>query len=62
MSDERDIYKNPEGYEKNVEAQRARECHGRYVLVDRHTRIFVKEGEDAKAKVKRFIERTRNSK
>lgn len=58
-----DLEKNPSGTEIKVYQQREREKHGRYVSVPgdkTHTRIFVRDGEDAEKKIAAYLERINN--
>lgn len=58
-----DMEKNPNGTEIKVYQQREREKHGRYVSVPgdkTHTRIFVRDGEDAEKKIAAYLERINN--
>ena len=58
-----DLEKNPNGTEIKVYQQREREKHGRYVSVPgdkTHTRIFVRDGEDAEKKIAAYLERINN--
>jgi hypothetical protein len=58
-----DLEKNPNGTEIKVYQQREREKHGRYVSVPgdkTHTRIFVRDGEDAEKKIATYLERINN--
>lgn len=58
-----DLEKNPKGTELKVAHQREMEKHGKYVAVPRdktHTRIFVRNGEDAEKKIAAYLERINN--
>lgn len=58
-----DLEKNPTGTELKVAHQREMEKHGKYVAVPgdkTQTRIFVRNGEDAKKKIAAYLERINN--
>lgn len=58
-----DLEKNPVGTELKVAQQREREKKGRYVTIPgdkSHTRIFVRDDEDAGKKVTSYLERINN--
>lgn len=55
-----DLEKNPTGTGLKVELQREREQNGQYVSIPgdkTHTRIFVRNGEDAEKKIATYLER-----
>jgi hypothetical protein len=58
-----DLEKNPAGTELKVAQQREKEKKGRYVTIPgdkSHTRIFVRDDEDAGKKVTSYLERINN--
>lgn len=58
-----DLEKNPSGTELKIDRHRELEKHGKYVAVPcdkTHTRIFVRNGEDAKKKIAAYLERINN--
>lgn len=58
-----DLESNPRGTELKVAQQREREKGGRYVVIPgdkTHTRIFVRNGEDAEKKIAAYLERINN--
>lgn len=58
-----DLEKNPSGTELKIERQREIEKNGRYVAIpgDKiHTRIFVKNGEDASRKIAAYLKRIKD--
>lgn len=58
-----DLEKNPSGTELKIARQREMEKHGKYVAVPgdkTHTRVFVRDGEDAKKKIASYLERINN--
>ncbi len=55
-----DLDKNPSGTELKIAQHRELEKHGKYVAVPgdkTHTRIFVRNGEDAEKKIVSYLER-----
>lgn len=58
-----DLEKNPSGTELKIAQHRELEKHGKYVTIPgdkTHTRIFVRNGEDAKKKIAAYLERISN--
>lgn len=58
-----DLEKNPSGTELKIARQREMEKHGKYVAVPgykTHTRIFVRNGEDAEKKITAYLDRINN--
>lgn len=58
-----DLEKNPTGTELKIERQRELEKKGRYVSIPgdkKHTRIFVKNGEDASRKIAAYLKRIKD--
>lgn len=58
-----DLEKNPTGTELKIERQRELEKTGRYVAIPgdkTHTRIFVKNGEDASRKIAAYLKRIKD--
>lgn len=54
------LEKNPKGTELKIAQQREMEKHGKYVAVPgdkTHTRIIVRNGEDAEKKIASYLER-----
>lgn len=54
------LEKNPKVAELKIAQQREMEKHGKYVAVPgdkTHTRIFVRNGEDAEKKIASYLER-----
>ena len=58
-----DLEKNPKGTELKIAQHRELEKHGRHVAIPgdkSHTRIFVRNGEDAEKKIVAYLDRINN--
>lgn len=58
-----DLEKNPQGTDLKIAQHRDMEKQGRYVAIPgdkSHTRIFVKNGDDADKKIAEFLKRINN--
>lgn len=63
MSRKIDLNKNSSGTELKIAQHRELEKHGKYVAIPgdkTHTRIFVRNGEDAEKKIAAYLERINN--
>ena len=57
-----ELSENPKGTEKKMEAQREKERHGYFVIVNCKpaTRIFVRDGEDEQERINAYLEKVNN--